>query len=124
AITAVILTGIAIFIGLAGVLTDYTLTSVQALEKQNDKIREDLNATAIINTNTVEVSSNWVKSSIIIGIIVKDTNTNNIVCNAAINQEINPLDTITITTCSNINSNYRVILLTQLGNAIVADNKL
>lgn len=129
AITGVIAVGIGIFISLIGSMVNYTITSKEVMEVENDRVREDLNATAVIINNTlnsIDVESNWLKSSVINAIMFEDTN-DIYICKLVNEIVVNPLQTQTISSgnievgCDLTNMNTKkIVLITELGNAIVS----
>ncbi|MEM2855629.1 MAG: hypothetical protein QW416_00795 [Candidatus Nitrosocaldaceae archaeon] len=130
AITGVIAVGIGVFISLIGAMVNYTITSKEVMEVENDRVREDLNATAVIdagnNLNSIDVKSNWLKRSVINSIMFEDTN-DIYICKLVNEIAVNPLQTQTINSsdievgCDLTNMNTKkIVLITELGNAIVS----
>ncbi|MEM4274404.1 MAG: hypothetical protein QXK74_03600 [Candidatus Nitrosocaldaceae archaeon] len=130
AITGVIAVGIGVFISLIGSMVNYTITSKEVMEVENDRVREDLNATAVIdagnNLNSIDVKSNWLKRSVINAIMFEDTN-DIYICKLVNEIVVNPLQTQTINSsdievgCDLTNMNTKkIVLITELGNAIVS----
>ncbi len=121
AIITIIGIGIALFISMIDSMADYSFTSKEVYERENNRIREDLNI-AIINTNnniiTLNVTSKWVKESTINGIIIKSNNY--YLCE--LNVDIEPLSVNNILTIScpvNFNTlpTFNAIVTTKSGNA-------